>query len=1174
MSTAEPNAAASAGASTGYDPKSAEPAIYAMWEKAGAFDATPDPARPPYVIIMPPPNVTGALHLGHAMFTLQDVITRYRRMGGFNALYMPGTDHASIATQAAVEKRLREQQNVTRNELGREGLLKKIWEWTEEYGGRILSQLRRIGCSADWRRTRFTLDDVSTRAVYEVFFRLFKEGLIFRGPRMVNWDTQLQTAVADDEMTYETVKGSLWHIRYPIEGRPEKWRDERIATKQAAEAAKKAAKDDAANGTAGEKDAPPVGDAHATAAGADDGLGRDYLTVATTRPETMLGDTAVAVHPEDERYKHLIGKYVVLPLMNRRIPIIADPILVKKEFGTGCVKVTPAHDPNDYACGNRNGLAFINILTPDGKINDNGRSSAYDYSTMPKADARKKVVADLDALGLLEKVEPYETEVGHSDRSKTPIEPMISEQWFLRTGDDPAPTKGTRVSLAELAMDAVRDGRMAFHPARFAKGYLDWLGEKRDWCISRQLWWGHRIPVWTKRLLAGSWSDGNRDGWTQAETVQSATLGDVVITRSGAWEPLAWDCEAKRFGHGTNHASTEYECFVCLNPDGLKDAKLIADLQRAGFQQDPDVLDTWFSSALWPFSTLGWPHDQDAAAGATEKSAHSSLHGPLAPSQADFDYFFPTGVLCTGRDIISLWVARMAMTSLYFTGRVPFSHVYINPTIQDGQGRRMAKQFGNGVDPTDLIEMYGADAMRFTLTQLAGETQDIRIPVAYSCPHCGALTPQSTAVPKGKFPIDVKTVACSSCKRQFATAWADAKTKQELGVALDTSERFELGRNFCTKLWQASTGFVFPNIAGVEPRRLSPESLEVEDRWILSRLSACIAEVSRRFDAYQFNEAVNTLYNFFWSEYCDWYVELVKPRLSTRTESGENVRKTDDSAQIARQILTWVLDQTLRLLQPITPFVTEKLWQELNRIAPRRGVFKLTDFAQESPLLIRADWPGGVVARAAKAAGGTPTDAKVAGPNVAATLAASHSTRLAQMAVVPTKLFHDADAERELDELQSVIRSLRDIRTRLNSLRAATKQPALRTLPLAIVRTEAAVAGRLTRNLAQLHRLGQLDKLEIGPDQNKPPECFTNLLAGIEVYVPVGGLADLSAERKRLLKEREEVAGHLSRLDAKLSNDGFVAKAPAAVIEQERARLTELRERYAKLDANLAELGA
>jgi valyl-tRNA synthetase len=1020
-----------------YDPHAVEQEIYRFWDEGGHFRAVADAARRPYTIVIPPPNVTGALHMGHALNnTLQDVLIRRKRMAGFATLWLPGTDHAGIATQAVVEKRLREEQKLTRHQIGREGLVKKIWEWKEDYNSRILGQLRAVGCSCDWSRIRFTLDEVCARAVYETFFRFFKDGLIYRGLRLVNWDAALQTAVADDEIVHETVKGSLWHYRYPL--LPE-----------------------GAEGRSGET----AKEALARATRPDAKLGVDYLVIATTRPETMLGDTAVAVHPDDERYQHLIGKYCVLPLVNKAIPIIGDGLLVSKEFGTGCVKVTPGHDPNDYAFAQRHGVEMINILAPDGKINENGGA----YKGLDRYEARKKVVVDLEALGLMEKIEPYETEIGHSDRSKTPIEPMLSEQWFVKME-----------KLAETAMEAVRDGRIRFFPERYAKTYLDWLGEKRDWCISRQLWWGHRIPVWTSDSGAAFAAPDVGPEDLQAAMDEGKLICRVVQDNRGitALAAVVGEQQAQQqmLGWSPPGGANILKLAFCPRADYLPEFERLA--QKLGMERDSDVLDTWFSSALWPHSTLGWPGD--AAQGQGDRTSTSATGGRRYSTPSDLDYFYPTDVLCTAREIITLWVARMVMTGLYNVGRVPFHHVYIHPVIQDGQGRRMSKSLGNGVDPLHIIELFGTDAMRFTLTQLAGETQDIRMPVK-----------------------SIKT--------------AD-------GRKINTSDRFELGRNFCHSLLQVATGFVFPNLetaaAGTAPTPLRPEDLAVEDRWILSRLAGCIEEVNRRLDRYQFNELANTLYAFFWSDFCDWYVELIKPRLYSKGEETE-------TAAVARRVLATVLDQILRLLHPIVPFVTEALWKQFNEKMPQRGV---TQIRTGEPALITAAWPD-----------------------------AAAFTR-------------DPEVEREMTALQDVIRALRDTLARINTSRAAAKQPAVGKLPRAVIRADAAIVAGLKEQHAVLERLGRCESLEIGADIAKPADAATQVLTGVEVYVPLAGLMDLAAERRRLQKERDDLQGHIERLVGKLSNDGFLAKAPAAVVEQERARLAEMQERLGLIDRNLAEI--
>ena len=753
-----------------YDPQDAQRRWYAFWLEKGYFHADPSSAKPPYTIVIPPPNVTGALHLGHALNnTLQDILIRWRRMQGYDALWMPGTDHAGIATQAVVEKRLLEEEKKTRHDLGREALVERIWAWKDEYEKRILSQLRLMGCSCDWERTRFTLDPVCARAVRTTFFRLFLAEKIFRGKRLVNWDTHLRTAVADDEIEYEDVKGHLWTIKYPVTGTED-----------------------------------------------------ESLHVATTRPETMLGDTAVAVHPEDPRYKHLIGKTVALPLTGREIPIIADAILVDPKFGTGCVKVTPAHDPNDYQTGLRHKLPMINLLNPEGTYNENAGA----YAGLFAKQVRKRVVDDLEVQGLLVKVEPHANRVGISDRSKTPIEPYLSDQWFVRMDE-----------LAENAMDAVRAGWVNIHPERYAKSYLDWLGEKRDWCISRQLWWGHRIPIWysenaTEVDLERAFGGQTNITWRKAET--------------GGW-------------------------LICsetdLEPDALGPGVALT--------QDPDVLDTWFSSALWPHSTLGWPEETP-----------------------ELRKYYPTSVLSTARDIITLWVARMVIFGQFNMGDVPFRDVFIHPVIQDGKGQRMSKSKGNGIDPVDIVDLYGADALRFTLAGAATETQDLRMPVE-----------------KAKLPD---------------------------GRVVNTSERFEQGRTFPNKFWNAAR-FALMNLEGYEPGPIDLAAMPVEDRWILSLLSKTTKATTADLEGFGFAEASRRLRDFTWNDFCDWYVEFLKGRL-----------RDPISRPAAQRVLAAVLDGICRLLHPIMPFVTEQVWQALAQAAPRRGLPR-PEPAAESVCI--APWP-------------------------------------------------------------------------------------------------------------------------------------------------------------------------------------------------------------------------
>lgn len=812
-----------------YDPHEAQRRWYAFWLEKGYFHAQPPSNRekPSYCIVIPPPNVTGALHLGHALNnTLQDILIRWRRMQGYATLWVPGTDHAGIATQAVVEKRLLEQEKKTRHDIGREGVVARIWAWKTEYEKRILSQLQQMGCSCDWKRTRFTLDPICARAVRETFFRLFKAGKIVRGKRLVNWDTQLHTAVADDEIYTEDVPGHIWTIKYPVAG-------------------------------------SPTG---------------EFLHVATTRPETMLGDTAIAVHPDDPRYCHLIGGEVELPLTGRRIPIIADGVLVDREFGTGCVKVTPAHDANDYQAGLRNGLPMINLLNPDGTYNENAGSK---YAGLDRLVVRQHVLRDLQEQGLLEQTEKHLVPLKHSDRSKTPIEPYLSDQWFVRMGDESDGSPG----FAQQAIDAVTSGRIKIHPERYAKTYIDWLSEKRDWCISRQLWWGHRIPVWTRTRSP----DNHPDHQEWQESVRSASESPNKVCKSpgdtleadingGPWEK--WGV-ARKFTIAEDGFVTELICAPHLDQDAEED--LAGRLAAEGFTQDPDVLDTWFSSALWPHSTLGWP----------EKTPELAA-------------FYPTSVLSTARDIITLWVARMVIFGQFNMGDVPFRDVYIHPVILDGKGERMAKSKGNGVDPVDIIDLYGADALRFGLAALATEMQDIRMPVE-----------------KAKLPD---------------------------GRVVNTSERFELARPFPNKFWNAAR-LVLMNVGDYDPAQLPAGDFVVESRadfWILGRLHRAAREATTALERFAFAELARGLRAFSWNDFCDWYLEFAKAQL--RDEHAKN-------RLIAQHVALTVLDGLCRLLHPIIPFVTEEVWQALNQVAPRRPDPTTLRPEQAAESVAIAAWP-------------------------------------------------------------------------------------------------------------------------------------------------------------------------------------------------------------------------
>jgi valyl-tRNA synthetase len=1032
--------------STVYEPQKVEPPVRQFWMDGRYFHADPTDKREAYTIVIPPPNVTGALHGGHALNnTLQDILVRWRRMQGFNTLWMPGTDHAGIATQAVVEKRIFENEHKNRHDLGRDELVRRIWEWKEQYGNRIIEQLKLMGCSCDWERTRFTLDEICARAVRHTFFNLFRDGLIVRGKRLVNWDTQLQTAVADDEVYHETVKGHFYNFKYPV------------------------------------KDARP-GEP-------------EFVHIATTRPETMLGDTAVAVHPEPdialnkaeadlkqqlaaapereraaiqasldelaERRKTLLptllklrdmardGRKLILPLANREIPLIAD-VWAKPELGSGAVKITPAHDPNDYEVGQRHGLAMVNVMTLDGKVarviepdgSVNANSARYEGLKFA-AEGRHRVVEDLKALGLVENIEERSIELGHSDRSKTPIEPFLSDQWFVRMGDLPRGeaerVEGLRgePGLAQLAMGAVcqephesEDDRIAcgkvhFFPARYAKTYLDWLGEKRDWCISRQLWWGHRIPIWYCSTCS------------EEELMQTFVGRDDVFWR--------WDDDKEQW-------------LISADQDNLA-----ADaVPGHTLTQDPDVLDTWFSSALWPHSTLGWP----------ERTPELSR-------------YYPGDVLSTAREIITLWVARMVLTGLYDLGEPPFHDVYIHAVIQDGQGRPFKKTLGNGFDPVDIIDFYGADALRYTMATMSTETQDIRMPMK--------------------------------------------KVKLEDGRTIQTSERFELGRNFCNKIWNAAR-FAFITLTGQNgneaPEPFSPDMkmsaveealsalalahLPIEDRWILSRVSAAAREVQDALAKFQFSRAAGVARDFFWDSLCDWYLELVKLRI-----------REDRQAAEARQVLAFALDQAIRLLHPFIPYITEHLWSQLNRIAPRRG---LPDFA-EPPIgdaLVVAAYP-------------------------------------------PVEGWPALDApeiEGVFADLQTVTRAVREVRQTQNV-------PPKQTVNVTI-RVPAERVASMQREAHVIEELANVGHLAIDPSATASRNDATLVVGDMQIFVH--DVIDPAAERQRLEKELSGVEKQIASIAGKLGNDGFVSRAPADVVANERQKLADLEAKRETMRKTIADL--
>ena len=1005
-----------------YDHVRAQQTWYPFWKERGYFHSEPDPRRKPYSIVIPPPNVTGALHLGHALNnSLQDLLIRWRRMQGYNTLWMPGTDHAGIATQAVVERRLLEEEKKTRHDLGRQRLVERIWAWKNDYERRILGQLETIGCSCDWQRTRFTLDPVCARAVRHTFFDFFKAGLIFRGKRLVNWDPFLQTAVSDDEVFHETVAGHFWHFRYPV------------------------------------IDPQPGEPSH--------------VTIATTRPETMLGDTAVAVHPDPaaaldvcetelrqkragaaekdradidrqladlaERRLQLLpaliklrdmardGRMLMLPLQNRPIPLVADA-WAKPELGSGCVKITPAHDPNDYEVGKRQGLPMLNILQPDGTLN----AAAGTYQGLTIAKARERVVADLDALALIERIEDREIDLAHSDRSKTPIEPYLADQWFVKMAD-----------LAQSAMDAVTDGRVRIFPPRYAKGYLDWLGEKRDWPVSRQLWWGHRIPIW-----------------------YSPDASEDELRRAFAGRPdVHWRRDEE---HG--------QWLICSQEDDLA----VDSIPGRTLRQDDDVLDTWFSSALWPHSTFGWP----------EKTK-------------ELEYYYPTSALITSRDIITLWVARMVLTGIHNMGDVPFREVFIHPKILDGYGETMSKSKGNGVDPLDVIEKFGADSLRFALAFMTTETQDVRMPVEFECPHCHALIEQTK---KNRV---LARVECKKCSQAFSTQWASRDEDLALPRGAVVSERFELGRNFCNKLWNAAR-FALLNLDGYSPGQVADDELEVEDRWILSRLSTVTRQTTEALEGYRFADAMRVLYDFAWNEFCSFYVEMSKARL-----------QASETRIVAQRVLAHTLDVLTRLLHPVIPFLTEEVWQRLGQVARRRGLTSLVDAAES---VVIAPWPE--------------LDARR----------------------------QDARIEARFARFQELLGGLREVRSRQNI--------APRTPIKFAVKCDAETVHLLQPMSGYFESMAGATATAWGESVTPPAACATFSAGGAEIYVDLAEFIDVAAEIARKEKELANLESRIAAKEKQLANENFVQRAKPEVIQKERDSLAQLRDQHVSTAASLAAL--
>ena len=873
-----------------YDPADVEGPVFERWS-VGRFFEQPTGGDAPFTVVIPPPNVTGSLHMGHALNnTIQDVVIRRSRMTGRPTRWVLGTDHAGIATQNKVEQKLAAE-GLSRHDVGRERFVELCWDWRAEHGSIIIEQLKRMGCSCDYSDEHFTMDEGYQRAVRTVFVDWFERGLIYRGKRIINWCPRCSTALSDIEVEHEELDSHLWHLRYPLK--------------------------------------EPVG-------------GRDHLIVATTRPETMLGDTCVAVHPDDERYRDLVGASVVLPLLGREIPIVADAY-VDPSFGTGAVKVTPAHDPNDFEIAERHGVAKVNILNADATVSEEGGP----YVGLDRYEARKRVVADLEAAGLLIGIDDHVHSVGHCYRCHTVVEPWLSDQWFV----DMKP-------LAAPGIECVRDGRVVFYPKRWENVYFQWMESIRDWCISRQLWWGHRIPVFYCDAC----------GW------QGASMDDLE------------------------------SCPKC----------------GAAVRQDEDVLDTWFSSQLWPFATLGWPDETP-----------------------ELDFFYPTTVLSTARDILFLWVARMIMSGLDFVGDVPYRDVIIHPTVFNAEGKRMSKSLGTGVDPLDLMAHYGADGMRFGLMLQVTGNQDIRF----------------------------------------------------------SEDKLASSRNFANKIWNASR-FVLMN-AGEDFEPGEPVVETVADAWIFSRVADLASRVDEGLLTYEFGETARVLYDFFWSEFCDWYIELAKPRLAAGGAARQAVLRN----------LVFVLDTALRLLHPMMPFVTEEIWGHLPRSGPA-----------EAPALMVAAWPD--------------------------------PARLAR--------HRDEDAERSIGLLQELVTAVRAVRARYGV------SPKAR---LAVAVTSPDGEGMVLSSMADdIRTLAGVGELVIGPDVVRPAHAAVAVAAGSEVYVSLEGLVDFAAERKRIAGELEKAESELARVNKKLSNEGFLAKAAPEIIEKDRAKATELAATAAKLSVQLAEL--
>ena len=871
-----------------YNPADIEPRTYQKWQQKKYFHAEVDRDKKPFTIVMPPPNITGQLHMGHALDnTLQDILIRFKRMQGYEALWVPGTDHASIATEAKVVEKLREQ-GISKEEIGREKFLEHVWDWKKQYGGRIVEQLKKIGSSCDWDRERFTMDEGCSKAVKEVFVKLYNKGLIYRGERIINWCPHCLTSISDAEVEYEDQAGHFWHLRYKT----------------------------------------------------IDGTG--YIDLATTRPETLLGDTAVAVNPKDDRYKDMVGKMLDLPIVHRQIPIIADDY-VDMEFGTGVVKITPAHDPNDFEVGLRHNLEVINVLTDDAKIVEDYPK----YAGMDRYEARKAIVADLEAEGALLKTEEHEHNVGTCYRCGTTVEPRVSKQWFVAMQD-----------LAKPAIEAVKKGDTKFVPPHFDKTYYHWLEGIRDWCISRQLWWGHQIPAF-----------------------YCDDCGEMVVTKE-----------------------TSCNCPKCGKP----------------MRQDPDTLDTWFSSALWPFSTLGWPDKTE-----------------------EFDYFYPTSTLVTGYDIILFWVIRMMFSGLEHTGEVPFNTVLIHGLVRDSQGRKMSKSLGNGIDPLEVIDKYGADALRFTLVTGNAPGNDMRF------------------------------------------YW----------------ERVEASRNFANKVWNASR-FIMMHLGDAKITKPAKEDLEVIDQWILSAVNTLAKDVTENMEKYELGIAVQKIYDFIWTEFCDWYIELVKPRLFNKEEDPV-------SANAAFWTLKTVLIDSLKLLHPYMPFITEEIFCTLQ--------------SEEESIMI-SKWPEFDAA------------------------------------------WENKDAENKAEMMKNLIRGIRNIRTEMNVAPSRKAQVYIVADDTKICDSLKELVGTYQHMISASEVFVQMDKT--GIDEN----AVSVVIDKATVYMPLADLIDFEKEKERLAKEQKRLEGELKRVHGMLNNEKFMSKAPEAKIAEEKEKLAKYESMMAKVQEQLKAL--